>query len=414
VKAFIILKQSLKAIFTNKTRSFLTMLGIIIGIGSVIALIGLGEGVTASISDRINTLGTTTLTIMPGAGFTSNMQSAHSGGGTSPAAQTGAASTLTDADMTSLGKVKDVKAVSGNVTGSMIAATDQGDKRFTVTGAGTEYFSIQGFALDKGVLFDDTDVTAAGKVIVVGSQVKTDVYGAKDPIGETLRIGEEDYIVIGTLKNNAENGFSNPNNQAYIPYTSAKASFKTENLSNITVQAKNEDVVESVKKNVTKTLLANHGIAEEKLADFNIMTAVDLLSTMTTITGLMTSLLAGIAAISLLVGGIGIMNIMLVSVTERTREIGLRKAVGAKTIDIMGQFVTEALLLTLVGGVLGIGFGYLMAEAFAAMIKQFSPVITLQSVLLAAGVSSAVGLIFGIYPAAKAARLNPIDALRYE
>jgi putative ABC transport system permease protein len=251
-------------------------------------------------------------------------------------------------------------------------------------------------------------------VIVVGSQVKTDVYGAKDPIGETLRIGEEDYIVIGTLKNNAENGFSNPNNQAYIPYTSAKASFKTENLSNITVQAKNEDVVESVKKNVTKTLLANHGIAEEKLADFNIMTAVDLLSTMTTITGLMTSLLAGIAAISLLVGGIGIMNIMLVSVTERTREIGLRKAVGAKTIDIMGQFVTEALLLTLVGGVLGIGFGYLMAEAFAAMIKQFSPVITLQSVLLAAGVSSAVGLIFGIYPAAKAARLNPIDALRYE
>ena len=390
------------------------MLGIIIGIGSVIALISLGEGVTASISDRINTLGTTTLTVMPGAGFSSNMQSAHSGGGTSPAAQTGAASTLTDDDLASLKKIKGVKAVSGNVTGSMIAPTDKGDLRFTVTGGGEDYFAIQGFKLKEGDLFTADDVADSSKVMVIGSQVASDVYGKKNPIGEVLEISGEEYKIIGLLKENDENGFSNPNKQAYIPYTSAKTSFKSENLSNITVQAENDKVVDGVKKNVNRTLLKNHGIKEEKLADFNIMTAADLLSTMSTITGLMTSLLAGIAAISLLVGGIGIMNIMLVSVTERTREIGLRKAVGAKTGDIMGQFVTEALLLTLVGGALGIAFGYGLAAAIAAMVKQLTPVVTMNSILLAVSVSSAVGLIFGIYPAAKAARLNPIDALRYE
>lgn len=414
MKAWVMIKQSFKAIFTNKTRSFLTMLGIIIGIGSVIALISLGQGVSAGISSRISTLGTTTLTVMPGAGFVSNMQAAHSGGGTSPAAQTGEASTLTEQDLATVKKIKNVKAVSGNVTGSLIAATANGDKRYTVTGVGVDRFKIEGFSLSKGRLLSAGDVSDSAKVAVLGAQFASEVFGKENPVGRKVKIGGEEYSVVGLLKTNNENGFSNPNIQVYVPFTAAKTAFKAENLSNITVQAAGDSVVDAVKKDVKKALLKNHSITQEKLADFNIMTAGDLLATMGTILTMMTSLLAGIAAISLLVGGIGIMNIMLVSVTERTREIGLRKAVGAKTIDILGQFVAEALLLTLVGGALGIAFGYGLAELIALMIKQLNPIVTPSSILLAVGVSSAVGLIFGVYPAAKAARLDPIDALRYE
>lgn len=414
MKIWVILRQSLKAITGNKTRSFLTTLGIIIGIGSVIALVSLGNGVKASISDRINTLGTTTLTVMPGAGFASNMQSAHSGGGTSPAAQTGAASTLTENDMKSLRGAAGVEAVSAVVTGSAIVKTDTGEKRVTVTGTDVPYFKIYGFTAAKGEEFSSADITDKKRVAVIGQQVAADIYGTKPAIGNKIDIGGEAYAIIGVLKKSEENGFSNPNSQIYIPFTAAKDSFTTENLSSIVVQAADEDSVETAKKTIKKKLLKNHDIDQEKLADFNILSAADLLSTMNTITTMMTSLLAGIAAISLLVGGIGIMNIMLVSVTERTREIGLRKAVGAKTIHIMGQFIIEALLLTLVGGAFGIALGYGLAEGIAAMVKQLQPVITISSILLATGVSSAVGLVFGIYPAAKAARLDPIDALRYE
>jgi putative ABC transport system permease protein len=232
-------------------------------------------------------------------------------------------------------------------------------------------------------------------------------------VGKTLKVNDQTVTIIGVLNSAEETSFSNPNDQLYLPYTTAMDNFNTQTFSSLLVQATNDNTVDAAKTDVTNTLLANHGITNPKLADFTVLSSKDLLSTVNQITGVLTSLLAGIAAISLVVGGIGIMNIMLVSVTERTREIGLRKAVGARTGDILGQFVAEAIILTLLGGLLGIGLGKLIGTG-AGHFLNFKPIVTPGSIILAVGVSSAIGLIFGIYPAAKAARLNPIDALRYE
>lgn len=428
MKFYMIFKQSTKAIFTNKGRSFLTILGIIIGIGSVIALIALGAGVQSSISSQISTLGTTNLSIRPGAerldnnsgnnpfGNNNNKSSSSRSGSASSGGMSGSTSTLTTTDLQSLSgssKYPQIKAVSGSVSGSAIFNIDGIDQRYAVLGTSSSFFEISNLSLNKGRFYNSADIDQKNKVIVLGSQLATDLYKTNNPISKTLIIGADAYQVIGVLNQANESGFSNPNAQTYIPYTTAMDTFKANNLSSITVQAQNESVVDQVKSDIEKTLLANHNIKEAKLADFAVYSPKDLLSTVGSIMSLLTSLLAGIAAISLLVGGIGIMNIMLVSVTERTREIGLRKAVGAKTRDILVQFIIESVLLTLTGGILGIGFGYLISTILARLIG-FTPVVTIQAVLLAVGVSTAVGLIFGIYPAAKAARLNPIDALRYE
>jgi len=426
MKFYMIFKQSTKAIFTNKGRSFLTILGIIIGIGSVITLIALGAGVQSSISRQISMLGTNNLSVRPGSErldnnsgnnpFSNNKSNSSRSGSASNRGMSGSSSTLTVSDLSLLSdnsKHPQIKAVSANVSGSAIFNIDGVDQRYAVLGTSPSYFDILNLSLNKGRLYNSTDIDQKNKVVVLGSQLATDLYKTNNPIGKTLTISTDAYQVIGVLNQTNESGFNNPNAQAYIPYTTAMNTFKINNLSSITIQAQSEGVVDQVKSDIEKTLLANHNIKEAKLADFAVYSPKDLLSTVESIMSLLTSLLAGIAAISLLVGGIGIMNIMLVSVTERTREIGLRKAVGAKTRDILVQFIIESVLLTLSGGILGIGFGFL-ASVILARFVGFSPTVTLSAIILAVGVSTAVGLIFGIYPAAKAARLNPIDALRYE
>lgn len=416
MKLFIIFKQSLKAIFANKGRSFLTTLGIIIGIGSVIALISLGTGVKASISDQISTLGTTNITIMPGAGFGGNSEGQHSsphGGGPGFALT---ASTLTQEDLQSLAdksKHPQIKLASGEISASSIFESSSGFKRYTIIGTSDSYDEIQGLSAEQGSFFSQKNVESSAKVIVLGSQIASELYGDSNPLGQSLNIEGMDYEIIGVLNEADENGFTNPNRQAYIPYTSASESFKSPNFNSITVQAESENAIDAVKENITNTLLANHNISDASLADFNLSSSADLLSAVNGITDLLTSLLAGIAGISLVVGGIGIMNIMLVSVTERTREIGLRKAVGARMTDILAQFIIEAILLTLFGGILGIGLGILVGKVIEPAIG-FAPIVSNSSIILAVGVSSLVGLLFGVYPAAKASRLNPIDALRYE
>lgn len=422
MKLWMIFKQSIKAIFANKGRSFLTVLGIIIGISSVIALIALGEGASANISNRIAALGTTNLTVRPGSGGIGQSNRGNNGhfggppGGNEGPTGGQSASTLTTNDLKSLSdnsKHPQIKVVSGSVGSSAIFKVDGQDQRFTVLGTSASYFAINNLSVKTGRLYSSTDIDQRSKVVVLGSQLATDLYKNNDPIGKTLTIETDNYQIIGILKQAEESGFGNPNTQVYIPYTAAMDTFKVNNFSTITVQAQNEDVVDQVKSDIQNTLLVNHNIKELKLADFSVNSSKDLLSTVNSILSLMTSLLAGIAAISLLVGGIGIMNIMLVSVTERTREIGLRKAVGAKTRDILVQFIIESVILTLTGGIVGIGFGFLISMILGRFVG-FTPIVTMQAILLAVGVSSAVGLVFGIYPAAKAARLNPIDALRYE
>ncbi len=414
MKAYKIFKQSLGALFSNKGRSFLTILGIVIGIAAVIALMSLGSGAKSWITDRISTLGTSNITVMPGADTTQKGPMGHNPGGRMAGTQQ--ASTLTESDLQAL-EGKDgqsgIKRVSGNISNTAVLNTTGGEKRYDVLGTSADYFPIMSRNIDAGSFYSGDEVAARTPVVVLGQQMAGDIFGGSEAVGQTLNIEGTTYQVIGVLSRVDESSITDPNVQAFVPYTAAQDTFGTANFTSIVVQAEDESSVNAAKSEVEATLMAQHNVDDIALADFTVKSSQDLLATVQSITDMLTAFLAGIAAISLLVGGIGIMNIMLVAVTERTREIGLRKAVGAKTRDILGQFLTEALLLTVAGGVIGILFGFVLSRGAARMLN-FTTIVTGGSVLLAVLVSAGIGLVFGIFPALKASRLNPIEALRYE
>ena len=342
MRIWLLINQSLKAIFVNKGRSLLTILGIVIGIGSIIGLVSLGAGVRVSIADRILALARAKLWVdLPGA-----VAGAQALDPTRAPSQTRgftlSTSTLTEEDMLSLADREQhpyIKYVSGEISSSAVVTTARGDKRFPVLGVSPDYFAINSLTVDRGRLFTQSHVDQGSQVLVMGYQLAGDLYGDQDPIGITLDIEGTSYQVIGVFNPADESGLADPNRQAYIPYTAAAETFDTQNFNFIYVQATAEDVVPALKRDIRKTLLKNHQITNSSLADFTVISSGDILSAVDSITNMLTSLLAGIAAISLLVGGIGIMNIMLVSVSERTREIwSAQGSTCPKRVDILNQF----------------------------------------------------------------------------
>jgi len=435
-RTFRIFLQALRAIGRNKGRSFLTMLGIIIGIASVIALVAVGNGASNRITGRISDLGTNIITIRsgaapsganaPGAG---GLAAGLGGGGQRMVRIDGGGAgrnvqaTLTTDDLKALKDNADSYGVASvaayTSSNSELTLHDKDSsgnaqtQRFTISGTEPSYFDIQSLHVASGNMFTSSDVSSNAKVVVLGATTATDLFGGDNPVGQTIKLENDTYTVVGVLASKEETGFNNANRQMYIPYTSAQATYSLTNLSTIYAKATSNDKVESAKNAINAKLLSLHG-KTDKTADFAVSTPEDLLNTIKQSTSVFTTLLAGIASISLVVGGIGIMNIMLVAVSERTREIGLRKAIGARTRDVLQQFVFESVLLCLAGGIIGIALGALAAANLSKVLTGITPVVTLDSVILAVAVSTIVGLVFGIYPAAKAARLNPIDALRYE
>ncbi len=398
--------ESFRILTHNKMRTGLAILGIIIGIGSVITLISLGQGSQKSIEDQIQSLGSNLLTVSP---------SRQSSGGIMGQFGGGTSLVLADAKAIEEKLTKTtVNKVSPEYSSRSQVIAGRNNTNVSVVGIYPQYSEIKKITMEKGVFISKQDVNLMAKVAVLGPTTAVDLFEEINPIGKTIKIGTQTLRVIGVTKSKGGSGFNNPDDMVYVPLTTAqKQIFGKNNLTSISVEAKSKEVMVQAQDEIGYLLLDQHKLNGPADADFIIMSQSDLLNTVSQVTGTLTALLGGIAAISLLVGGIGIMNIMLVTVTERTREIGLRKALGAKKKTIITQFLIESILLTFTGGVFGMFFG-LVTSFLISKIMNLTYVISFSSIALAIGVSSLIGIIFGLYPARKAANLQPIEALRYE
>ena len=398
--------ESIGTLLNNKLRTSLAVLGIVIGIGSVIALISLGQASQQAIQSQIQSLGSNLLTVNPGALSQGGVRGAPGGVQTL---------TLEDAQaISSSPEVTTVSLVSPEVSKRVQLSTGKKNANVQVIGAVAAYQQVHKTTVDTGQFISDIDVASLAKVIVLGPQVVTDLFGEEDPIGQSVRIGATSLRVIGVTTAKGGTGFQNQDNLAYVPLsTTQKVLFGQSYLNSIALEAKSAEVMTDAQNEVGYLLLGRHKIGDVSQADFSILSQADILSTATQTTGVFTALLSGVAAISLLVGGLGIMNIMLVTVTERTREIGLRKALGAKKKTIITQFLFEAIILTSMGGACGIVLGIGLSYVFSLLMSS-ALVLSFASIGLAFGVSMGIGVLFGWYPANKAANLQPIEALRYE
>jgi putative ABC transport system permease protein len=401
------IKESIATLTINKLRTSLAVLGIVIGIGSVIALVSLGQSTQQAIQNQIQSLGSNLLTIIPGSQTEGVVRGA-----------AGGATTLTNNDAKAIQtspRVTTIKNVSPEVQGRVQVTAGRNNSNIQIIGTVPAYTEVHKVTLDSGNFVTDQDVNNMSKVIVLGPQVVSDLFDdGAIPIGQTIRVKGMSFRVIGITTAKGGTGFQNQDNLAYVPLSTAQKQLFGQNyLNSIALEAKSSDIMVDAQNEVGYFLLSRHKFSDPTQADFSIFSQQDILNTASQATGTFTTLLSGIAAISLLVGGIGIMNIMLVTVTERIREIGLRKALGAKKKTIITQFLIESIILTFTGGVIGIIIGIIVSYIFSTAMGSLF-VISPESVLLAFTVSAAIGILFGWYPAQKAANLQPIEALRYE
>jgi putative ABC transport system permease protein len=406
IQAFL---EALESLSGNKLRSGLTVLGIVIGVAAVIAMLAVGEGAQASITGSISGIGTNLLFVFRG----------------DPGDNIRNPKPLTLGDAAALGDqfaAPSVEAVAPALQGNAVASFGGEQTTPQLLGVTPEYFQVRNYNITEGEFITEEHMLGRASVVLLGPEVAKTLFGHADGVtGETIRIEGQPFRVIGVLESKGGGAFGSEDNQVIIPFTTAQARLIRRSTSDrvdiIFVQAVSGDVVTQASEEIATILRTRHR-TPVGADDFTIFTQQDLLSTFQSITGILTIFLGGIAGISLLVGGIGIMNIMLVSVTERTREIGLRKALGARRRDILVQFLTESSLLSLIGGIIGIIFGWLIAFAVGKIAEAnntaFTPLVGLNAIALATLFSAAVGLFFGIYPANRAAGLEPVEALRYE
>jgi len=399
-------QETFSAIMVNKARSGLTILGIVIGIGSVIALVSIGQGAKGSIESSIQSIGSNLILVMPGFQRGTNLVSSGRG----------SATTLTQSDADAIqSEISLAKAVAPEISRRYQVTAKSKNTNTQIVGTVSAYPEVRNIQIDTGSFISDQNVESMSKVAVLGPTTRDDLFGTStNPIGETIRINRIDFKVIGVTESKGGSGFSNQDDVIYIPLSTAQRFLAgDEYVSTISVEAVDQNSMETLQQQISDLLLQRHNIANAQLADFQIMNQQDIVQAASTVTNTFTILLAAIAGISLIVGGIGIMNMMLTTVTERTREIGLRKAIGARKNDINTQFLAEAVMLTFFGGFVGIILGWLLAF----LVRKFADIpttVSFFSIILAFGVSAAIGIIFGYYPARRASGLNPIEALRYE
>lgn len=398
-------KIALDALISNKLRSILTMLGIIIGVGAVIAMVSIGMGVREKVSSSIASLGSNLIIVTPGAASSSGVRQA-----------AGSNTTLSLKDAQAIAKeVAGVGAVAPSVSKQYQLVAGNMNWNSGVQGTTPEYLDVRNLSMQAGSFITNEDIDSRKRVAVIGATVASNLFDNTNPIGQSVRINNAPFTVIGVLASKGQSaGGQDQDDTVIIPITTAQERMMgITYVQAISVQAANADVVDQVQDGITSLLRARHGIAGDKTDDFTVRNLASVMATAQETTGTITMLLGSIAAISLLVGGIGIMNIMLVSVTERTREIGIRKALGARFSNILMQFLIEAVVIGVIGGAIGIALGIGTSFAISSF-AGWQTVITPTPIIVSFAFSVGIGLFFGLYPARKAALLNPIDALRYE
>jgi len=408
VSIYDLIHETFLSVTNNKVRSSLTILGIVVGIASVILMVSIGQGSQAAITSSIEAAGSNLLIVQPG-GRTSGAFGG--GGGFGGGSSTG----LTSADVGIIETLPGAATVAPQTSGRYALSTPGASVNISVTGVGQNFQTVKAIETSEGVFISDDDIKSATKVVVLGPTAVTDLFAeGVDPLGAKVRINGINFTVVGVSKSKGGTSFGNADEVAYIPMSTMQRYLSgSDEISLINVEAATAAQMDTVKTEITDALMSAHHITDSTKADFSVMSQADILSTASTITGTFTLLLAAISGISLLVGGIGIMNMMLTTVTERTREIGLRKAIGARPQDITMQFLAEAVTLCLVGGIIGITFGW-GGSAIISATKILTTVVSMQAIGLAVGVCAGIGIVFGYYPARRASKLDPIEALRYQ